>query len=123
MAWYEILAVVFGAIGGTGGLVSLYTAQAKRNGMSIDNLKKIIEEARVERDEIRKTSKEDKQYYEQRLSEMKGEIDSIKKYAQILVRATNTAWRCQLPSKPSECPVIKILNEECDRNEGICFLK
>lgn len=123
MEWYNIIAVVLGAIGGTGGFVSLYTARAKRNGMSIDNLKKIIEEARVERDELRKAAKEDKQYYERRLSEMKGEIDGIKKYAQILVRATNTAWRCPLPSKHAECPVIKVLNEECDKNEGICFLK
>lgn len=127
MEWYSILSLVFGFLGGSGGVVSLFTAKAKREGMVTNNMKQIIDEAQEERASLRedkkelaREKKELEDRYEKRIKDLELKTEKLEKRDAIKMRAISSAYRCKLPAEIDDCPVLKTLSEECDKNEGIC---
>lgn len=120
MEWYNILALVLGCLGGSGGLVSLFTARAKRDGMQTDSMKKIIDEAQEERESLRRDKRELAERYESRIKALEEKTEKLERRDAIKMRAISSAYRCKLPDNISDCPVLKTLGEECEKNEGVC---
>lgn len=114
MEWYNIVITIVSLIGGTGGFISLYTAKAKKDSMEIDNFKKMFDEAQEERSNIRKQHSEYMEKTDRKIDRLEGKIDYMEKRNAIKMRAINSAYRCKLPEKTEDCPVLKTLNQECD---------
>ena len=47
--WVDLLVLILGAIGGTGGIISIYHAKSKKDAIDIQNFHALIEEERKER--------------------------------------------------------------------------
>lgn len=114
MEWYNILVLILGGVGGTGGLISLYTAKAKKSSMEIDNFKKLFDEAQEERENIRKSHQDYMAQTDAKILKLEQKIDYSDKRNAIKMRAINSAYRCRLPENTEDCPVLKTLNQECD---------
>lgn len=114
MEWYNIIVLILGGVGGTGGLISLYTAKAKKSSMEIDNFKKLFDEAQEERENIRKTHQDYMKETDAKILKLEQKIDYSDKRNAIKMRAINSAYRCRLPEKTEDCPVLQTLNQECD---------
>lgn len=114
MEWYNILVMILGGVGGTGGLISLYTAKAKKSSMEIDNFKKLFDEAQEERENIRKSHQDYMAQTDAKILKLEQKIDYSDKRNAIKMRAINSAYRCRLPENTEDCPVLKTLNQECD---------
>lgn len=114
MEWYNIIVLILGGIGGTGGIITLYTAKAKKSSMEIDNFKKLFDEAQEERENIRKTHQDYMKETDAKILKLEQKIDFSDKRNAIKMRAINSAYRCRLPEKTEDCPVLKTLNQECD---------
>lgn len=120
MAWYEIVIALVAGFGGISGFISLYTAKVKRDGLMTDNMKKIVDEAQEERDSLRKMHNEYVADTDKRMKGLEEKVDKLEKRDVIHQRTINAAWRCRFPEKIEDCPVLKTLNKECDKNEGVC---
>lgn len=116
MEWYNILILLLGGIGGTGGLISLYTAKAKKSSMEIDNFKKLFDEAQEERENIRKSHQDYMAQTDAKILKLEQKIDYSDKRNAIKMRAINSAYRCKLPEKTEDCPVLQTLNSESDND-------
>lgn len=114
MEWYNILIMILGGVGGTGGIISIYTAKAKKDSMEIDNFKKLFDEAQEERENIRKQHIDYMAQTDAKIDRLEKKIDFSDKRNAIKMRAINSAYRCKLPEKTEDCPVLKTLNKECD---------
>lgn len=117
MEWYEILIAVLGLVGGTSGILSIYTAKAKKDSMEIDNFKKMFDEAQEERSNIRKQHSEYMTQTDGKIDKLEKKIDRMEKRNAIKMRAINSAYRCTYPKDIKECPVLKTLHDEeneCD---------
>lgn len=114
MEWYNILILILGGVGGTGGIISLYTAKAKKDSMEIDNFKKLFDEAQEERENIRKQHLDYMKQTDEKILKLEQKIDFSDKRNAIKMRAINSAYRCKLPENTEDCPVLKTLNQECD---------
>lgn len=115
MEWYSILISVLGLIGGAGGIVSLYTAKAKKSSMEIDNFKKLFDEAQEERTSIRQQHQDYMVQTDAKIDKLEKKIDFSDKRNAIKIRAINTAYRCKYPEKlPEDCPVLKTLSDESE---------
>lgn len=112
MEWYEILIGAVGTIGGAGGFISLYTAKAKRTSVEIDNFKKMFDEGQEERENIRKQHQEYQEKTDKKIDDLERKIEYMDKRNSIKMRAINSAYRCTLPEKTEDCPVLKTLNKE-----------
>ncbi|MCM1555819.1 MAG: hypothetical protein NC048_10065 [Bacteroides sp.] len=120
MEWYNIIVLIFGAIGGTGGIVSLFTAKAKRDGMLTESMQKIVDEAQEERASLRQIHNEYVEESDKRMKYLENKVNQLEKRDTIKMRAINSAYRCKLPAAIADCPVLKTLKDGCDRNEGVC---
>lgn len=116
MEWYNIVITIVGLIGGAGGFLSLYTAKAKKDSMEIDNFKKMFDEAQEERSSIRRQHTEYMEQTDRKIERLEGKIDYMEKRNAIKMRAINSAYRCKLPQKTLDCPVLKTLNQEEDKD-------
>lgn len=114
MEWYNIIVLILGGVGGTGGLISLYTAKAKKSSMEIDNFKKLFDEAQEERENIRQQHLDYMKQTDEKILKLEQKIDFSDKRNAIKMRAINSAYRCKLPEKTEDCPVLQTLNQECD---------
>lgn len=107
-----------------------YTAKSKKKAIDVDNFKKVFDEAQeMYREEIGRlkeeidTLKKDKEEQDKATIAYRAETD--KKIAQVQkintrkIRAINSAYKCQLPEKKEDCPVLKTLDDYCDDLE-IC---
>ena len=110
MEWYKILIYIVSGLGGLSGFISLYTAKPKRE--SITNLQNAV-----------KTLTESNNTLQGELKDVKNEVSTLKKREWINQRAINAAWRCKLPERINECPVLQTAREECNMNEGVCSIK
>lgn len=126
----NIILDVIGVVGGTGGLIALYTAKAKRRGMDADTKAKevatmqgMINEAQEERKALREMHSEYRAETDRKIKNLEGKIDRFQRTNTLKIRAINSAYRCRLPEKISDCPVLQTLDEECIRNEGLCEVK
>lgn len=127
MEWYHILSIVLGAIGGIGGIsggISIYHAKSNKQSIDIDNLRDIIEEERTERQNLRNEYEGYKKSVYERIIMLKREFADMKETNINYLKAIQRAYRCKLPSKIEDCPVIKEFNEsgclhkcEADKNK------
>lgn len=116
MEWYEIIITLVSLVGGTGGFISLYTAKAKKSSMEIDNFKKLFDEAQEERESIRQQHIDYMAQTDAKIDRLEKKIDYSDKRNAIKMRAINSAYRCKLPDKVEDCPVLKTLNRESDND-------
>lgn len=112
MAWYEILGIVLGALGGTTGLVTIYKAKSQKDTLDISNFHSLIEEERVERELIRKEFREYKEEVEHKVTEVKKAFHKLEQDNIKLTTAIFRAYACKYPEKTEDCPVIKAYQKE-----------
>ena len=117
MVWYEILGIVLGALGGTGGIISIYKAKSQKNTIDISNFHSLIEEERTERDLIRQEFREYKEEVEHKVTEVKKAFAKLEADNTKLTTAILRAYRCKYPEKAEDCPVIKAYQKENKCNE------
>lgn len=134
----EILTYI-GAGGGFAGIasiiISFFKAKSEKTSLDADNFKKFFDEsqeryedeikrakedielAKKEREQARKNSEEYRDKMDKKISELESTINSMKDRSTKQIRALNSAYRCKLPQKMTDCPVIKTLDEICDGDE------
>lgn len=120
MEWYNILCLVLGALGGTAGLVTIYHAKSNKDTIDIGNMQEMLDEAHKmynEMNEIRQTETEAfKKYKEDTMKyieEFKGRFkkleDRLSESEEVVFKLRSSiysCYRCTLPSKIDECPVL-----------------
>lgn len=116
MEWYNILILILGGVGGTGGIISLYTAKEKKDSMEIDNFKKLFDEAQEERASIRQQHQDYMKQTDEKIDGLEKRIDYSDKRNAIKMRAINSAYRCTFPKDTKDCPVLRTLNTESDND-------
>ena len=114
MEWYNIVALLIGAAGGIGGLISLYNAKSNKDTIDISNFHSLIEEERTERENLHREYNEYKEIVEKKVASVKKEFDELRAENQKMLKSIYQAYRCKLPEKLHECPVIKAFSSDCD---------
>lgn len=108
----SILAIIFGGGGIISGGISIYNAKAKKNSVEIDNFKKMFDEAQEERANIRQQHQDYMRQTDEKINRLEKKIEYSDKRNAIKMRAINSAYRCKLPEKTEDCPVLKTLDKE-----------
>lgn len=130
MEWYNIIAIIVGALGGTAGFVGLYKAKSEKTSIDIDNMQEMLSEAhkmydsaRAEKNEVineyNSYKKEIAGYIKQfkdRFSAVEKRLEKTEKNMFKITAAVYQGYRCQYPPATSDCPVIKAfeLQNCCD---------
>lgn len=120
MEWHEVgtwAVGVFGGIGGISGVISWYNAKSNKDTIDINNFHSLIEEERRERELLRKEYYQYKEEVNKKIASVKREFDALKEENQKKERAILQAYRCPLPKKLLDCPVIRMFQEECSCGE------
>lgn len=133
MEWYKILIEVVLGLGGLAGIgafikIFLFVKQDKKSkeienrGSEIENLHKIIGDYRDELEWFKKDFKDYKDDVDKRITFFKSQYQHLELRIDILNQAVSEAYRCTLPAKIEDCPVIQSLKhskqcEEC-RKKG-----
>lgn len=124
MAWYEILGIVLGSLGGLGGvsafLVSLYHAKSNKETIDANNADKLVEAAHklVADLEDRQVRYEDR--VDKKIAEYDAKFEKLKSDNENMRASINTAYRCTWVDDLKNCPVLSRFNifcEECENNE------
>lgn len=113
MEWYNILALIVGALGGTSGFLSLYMAKSNKDTIDIKNLHNIIEEERNERESLTKEYHQYRNFVDEKVASVKKDFEELKAENQKMIKAIYQAYRCTYPSKMHDCPVIKSFEDSC----------
>lgn len=111
MEWYNIVLLIFGGLGGTAGVISIYHARSNKQTIDISNLTSIIEEERKERASLRQEYDEYKESVDERIRMFKVEFDKMKKSNRNYLKAIYQGYRCSFPPKSCDCPVIKVIEK------------
>lgn len=112
----SVLAIIFGGGGIISSGISIYNAKAKKNSVEIENFKKLFDEAQEERENIRQQHQDYMEQTDAKIDRLEKRIDYSDKRNAIKMRAINSAYRCKLPEKVDDCPVLKTLNKESDND-------
>lgn len=121
MEWYEISALLVGALGGTAGLIGLYKAKAEKTGIDIGNMQEMLNEAHKmfdsaceEKEAIQKEfssyKAENMKYigeFKARFAKVEERLDRAEENVLSLKSAVYQGYRCKFPEKIEDCPVIK----------------
>lgn len=136
MEWYEIVALVVGALGGTAGLIGLYKAKSEKTGIDIGNMQEMLEEAHKmfnvaceEKDKIQKEftdyKAENMKYigeFKERFTKVEKRLDKAEDTIFDLTGAVYQGYRCKYPENVEDCPVIKEYERKhcnnCERNNS-----
>ena len=113
MEWYNILALIVGALGGVGGLISIYKARPEKESIVVKNMKEMLDEAHKLFDEI----KQERDAISNEFSEYKTETDAkfISFETRLNAAESETlglkatilrGYACKYPDKPELCPVL-----------------
>ena len=113
MNWVEVVVMVIGAVGGTTGIISLYHAKSKKDTIDIGNFHSLIEEERTERKNLTQEYHEYKEIVERKVESVKREFDELRENNHKMLMSIYQAYRCTLPEKMHDCPVIKAFNNDC----------
>ena len=119
MEWYNVIVVILGALGGIGGVISLYHAKSNKDTIDISNFHSLIEEERSERKNLIEEYHSYKNIVDKKVSSVKEEFESLKQENQRMLKSIYQAYRCKLPEKLHECPVIKTFEEGCECDDCI----
>lgn len=120
MEWYNILLLIFGGIGGTSGVISWYHAKSNKQTIDINNMQEMLNEAHKMYDDIKelrskeqesfdKYKKENMDYIKEFKSRFKDLEDRVSQSEQTVLKlrsAIYSCYRCTLPSKVDDCPVL-----------------
>ena len=118
MEWYNIFSIILGALAGAG--VSLYTAKSNKDTIDISNFQRLIEEEREERRILKEEYKDYKETVERKVEKVKADVEGMQKDNKKMITAIYQAYKCKLPQKLQDCPVVKLLiNQGGDKINGI----
>lgn len=123
MEWFTTLSSIVALVGGTGGIITLYTARAKKNGMEIDNFKKLFDETQEERKKLKQEHQEYRNEMDAKIEKLEKKVEEVNTTNARTLRAVNTAYRCPLPKVIEDCPVIDTLKKECGGDFSNCKIK
>lgn len=112
MTWYEIAVAIIGALGGTGGIISIYTAKAKKSTIEIDNFKKLFDEAQEERENIRKMHQDYVGETNTKIAGLEEKVTSVEAKNNRFLKTLYTAYKCKLPKNNEDCPVLNSLEND-----------
>lgn len=121
MEWYNILAIVFGALGGTAGLVGLYKAKSEKTTIDVSNMQTMLDEAhkmyddmRAEKEAGQEEFKEFKaknceyiEAFKKRFEKLEKRLDETEETVFHLKGAIYQGYRCKFPMNVEDCPVLK----------------
>ena len=121
MVWYEIVALLVGAFGGTAGLIGLYKAKSEKTGIDISNMQEMLNEAHKmfdsaceEKEAIQKEfsayKAENMKYigeFKERFAKVEERLDKAEGTIFDLTGAVYQGYRCKFPENTEDCPVIK----------------
>lgn len=117
MAWYEIVGLLLGAVGGisgiVGGFITMYNAKSNKDTIDISNFHSLIEEERTERKNLAQEYHEYKGIVERKVESVKKEFEDLRHENQRMLKSIYQAYRCKLPERMHDCPVIKAFNNDC----------
>ena len=119
MEWYNILVLLLGGFGGISGVISLYHAKSNKDTIDIKNLHSIIEEERKEREDLTKEYYQYRQFVDNKVECVKKDFEELKAEIKKMIKAIYQAYRCTLPEKMHDCPVIKSFEDSCRCNECV----
>ena len=119
MEWYNILVLLLGGFGGISGVISLYHAKSNKDTIDIKNLHSIIEEERKEREDLTKEYYQYRQFVDKKVESVKKDFEELKAENKKMIKAIYQAYRCKLPEKMHDCPVIKTFEDSCRCDECV----
>jgi esterase/lipase len=126
MEWYNILAIVVGAFGGTAGLISLYKAKPEKTSIEVKNMTEMLDEAHkmfntmkeekeAEHKEFEEYKKNNMAYvaeFKERFQKVEDRLDKAEQFVFTLKSAIYRGYRCPYPPKVEDCPIIKAYKGE-----------
>ena len=115
--WWQVLLAFIGSNG-----ITFYLARPKRDALEIDNFKKLFDEAQEEMENMRKRYSSYEEKTDSKIKELAKELAAVKEQNDKMIRAINTAYRCDLATNIRDCPVLKNWDESCQRDEMGCKL-
>lgn len=121
MEWYNVLAIVLGALGGTAGLVGLYKAKSEKTTIDVSNMQTMLNEAhemynemKAEKEAGQEEFKEYKEInnkyisdFKERFAKLEKRLDKAEDAVFHLKGAIYQGYRCKFPQNIEDCPVIK----------------
>lgn len=121
MEWYNILAIVAGAFGGTAGIISIYKAKPERTSIEVQNMKEMLDEAhkmfntmKEEKDteheafeEYKETNMKYVSEFKARFTKLEERLDRAESIVFRLKSAIFQGYRCPFPPKVKDCPVLQ----------------
>lgn len=113
MEWYNVLVLIVGAFGGVGGFISIYNAKSNKDSIDIKNFHSLLEEERTERKNLANEYHEYKNVVERKVETVKVEFEKLRQDNQKMLKSIYQAYRCRLPEKMHDCPVIAAFNNDC----------
>lgn len=130
MEWYNILALIVGALGGTAGFISIYHAKSNKDTIDIGNMQEMLEEShkmynemkvelKSEREAFKAYKEENMKYVEEfksRFAKLEGRLSESEEIVFKLRSSIYSCYRCTLPSKIDDCPVLVAFRTFFDDN-------
>lgn len=115
MEWYEIIVLIVGAFGGITGVITLYNAKPNRTKIEVEVLNKVIERLDTELKNKADEFEDYKKAVNKRVDEVKKDVLKEREENARFRIAIYQAYRCRLPAKLDDCPVIAALQaDSCD---------
>lgn len=108
--WVDLAVLILGAIGGTGGIISIYHAKSKKDAIDIQNFHALLEEERKERNILAEEHKAYKEEVNTKVAQVKKDFEDLRNENQRMLRAIYQAYRCRFPEDIDDCPVISMFN-------------
>ena len=120
MEWYNIIVLIVGALGGTAGIISVYHAKSNKDTIDIGNMQEMLEESHKMYDEMKAELKSEREAFKEYKEENRKYVEEFKgRFAKLEDRLTESeevvfklrssiysCYRCTLPSKIEDCPVL-----------------
>lgn len=115
MEWYNIIVLIVGAFGGISGIISLYNAKPNRTKIEVEVLNKVIERLDTELKNKADEFEDYKKSVNKDVDEVKKDVLKEREENAGFRIAIYQAYRCLLPAKLDDCPVIAALRvDSCD---------
>lgn len=120
MEWYNILVLIVGALGGTAGIISIYHAKSNKDTIDIKNMQEMLDaahqlydsinaEREAEQEAFKKYKEENMRYvaeFKERFKKLEDRLSESEEVVLKLRSSIYSCYRCTLPSKIDECPVL-----------------
>lgn len=134
MEWYEVVALLVGALGGTTGLIGLYKAKSEKTTIDVSNMQTMLDEAHkmyddmkaekeAGQEEFKEFKEKNNEYIEafkKRFEKLEDRLDKAEQFVFTLKSVIYRGYRCPYPPKVEDCPIIKAYKGEgCDECEAL----